>query len=184
MKKIKLTQGRWAIVDNEDFAWLSQWSWCYTRNGETGYAKRTIDLSSRQQTVYMHVEIMRRHRFWKRGKEVDHENTCGCDNRKVNLRPATRKANGANIGLQSNNTSGVRGVTWRKDCDKWQAQIVVNRKCVYLGSFSDKEEAIKARLKAEVKYFGEFQHDPANVCPLGYTGECPECSQRLKELLS
>lgn len=186
MKKIKLTKSRWAVVDAEDFEWLSQWNWHYMRmkKRKTGYAVRNTGSRPHRQKILMHVAIMKRHKLWKRKAEVDHINTCGCDNRKVNLRPATRSMNGAHRGLQSNNTSDITGVYWDKNADKWRAQIMVDRKQTHLGCFVDKEEAIKIRLKAEVKYFREFQHDPTNVCPLGYTGECPECAQKLKELLS
>ena len=61
---------------------------------------------------------------------------------------------------------------------------MVNRKQKNLGHFEEFDEAVKIRQKAEIKYRGEFRHDPTNVCPLGYTGECPDCAVRLKELLS
>jgi hypothetical protein len=59
-----------------------------------------------------------------------------------------------NINIQSNNTSGITGVYWNKE--KWNAIIIKNRKRIYLGSFINKDDAIKARLEAEKKYFGEF----------------------------
>jgi len=184
MRKIELSQGRVALVDGEDFDWLSKWKWCYLRDPtkKTGYAIRRNNSKPKQPLIRMHVAIMKRYKRWQHGKQVDHINTCGCDNRKENLRLETRGEQGANGGLQSNNTSGVTGVYWNKNRGKWQASIRINGKLKHLGYFDDFDEAVKERLKAEYKHFGEFRHDPTNVCPLGYTGECPDCAQRLREL--
>jgi len=184
MIQIELSQGRVALVDDEDFDWLSKWKWYYLRDkkAKTGYAKRNIGSSPHQQAVYMHIAIMKRHKCWKRKKEVDHIDMCGCDNRKVNLRLATSGEQGINERFRSDNTSGIRGVCWYKQTGKWVAYITVNRKRKHLGYFVNKEDAIAKRLWAEYKYFGKFRHDPTNVCPLGYTGECPDCAARLREL--
>lgn len=181
MKLIELTQGRVAIVDNEDFAWLSKWKWHCTRIGKIGYAARNT-FGPNRRTIRMHVVIMKRHKRWKRGKEVDHIDTCGCNNRKVNLRLATRNEQGANGGLQSNNTSGVTGVNWDKASGKWRAQIRVNGKQIHLGRFVDLDKAIARRRKAEIKYFGEYRYNKTKLCPLWKTGQCPDCSKRAREL--
>ena len=180
MKLIELTQGRVAIVDDEDFDWLSKWKWCYWRAKKTGYATRTDYSGSKQKSIWMHVAVMQHHRLWKRGKEVDHENTCGCDNRKSNLRIPTSSGQQVNTGLRTNNTSGVAGVNWDKEKSKWQTRISTNGKRKHLGYYVDLNEAIKVRQKAEVKHYGKFRHDPTNVCPLGRTGQCPDCAERLK----
>lgn len=184
MKRIKLTQGRLALVDDEDFKWLSQWKWYYHCSEKTGYAARNVGSRPCRRIIRMHVAIMKRHKRWERGKEIDHINTCGCDNRKENLRLATRNGQGANVGLQSNNTSGVTGVHWQKQTSKWCVRIGMDGKQKYLGLFTDLDDAITARQKAEYKYFGEFCHDPTNICPLGFTDECPDCAARLRELQS
>ena len=183
MKLIKLTQNRLACVDAEDFDWLSKWSWHYHRmeKRKTGYARRTDYSGPKQKTVSMHVEIMKRH--GRRGREVDHIDNCGCDNRKENLRLATRKGQGANVGLRVVNTSGVTGVSWHEQAGKWHARININGKIKHLGYYDDDDdfnEAVEARRKAEIEHYGEFQHDPTKVCPLGYTGQCPECAARLR----
>ncbi len=90
------------------------------------------------------------------GKYCDHINRNTLDNRKKNLRQATYKENARNGSLAKNNTSGITGVTWNDRDGKWQARIGVDYKSVSLGYFLDKEDAIKARLKAEKEYFGEF----------------------------
>jgi hypothetical protein len=82
---------------------------------------------------------------------IDRDNPL--DNRKSNLRKATTSEQCQNRSVPKNNTSGIIGVQWNKDHQKWRAYIGVDHKKIYLGLFTDKNEAIKARLKAELKYF-------------------------------
>ncbi len=81
------------------------------------------------------------------------------DNRKSNLRICTYSQNGMNRNTLSNNTSGVSGVTWHKQKNKWQAYITVNKRQIHLGYFDKFEDAVKARKEAEEKYFGEFSYE-------------------------
>lgn len=174
MKRIELSQGRVALVDDEDFEWLSQWKWCYARNKEatTGYALRT-------DSCRMHIAIAERSGLWKFGYEIDHVNGCGCDNRKENLRVATRRENGCNQKKRSDNSSGKTGVSWDSSRHRWRVQIMVNYRAKTIGRFKNLEDAKRVRMIAEAEYFGKFQHDPTNVCPLGYTGECSDCVARI-----
>lgn len=89
-------------------------------------------------------------------KLCDHIDRNSLNNRKNNLKQATAIENARNRSKQSNNTSGFIGVSYDKNKSKWYAQIVVDRKNKYLGSFKNINDAIKARLEAEAKYFGEF----------------------------
>ena len=86
----------------------------------------------------------------------DHIDRNELNNRKYNLRKCTKKDNNRNRSLPSNNTSGAMGVNWERRRNKWRSRIVVDEKEIYLGTFQNKEDAIKARLKAEAKYYGEF----------------------------
>ena len=63
-----------------------------------------------------------------------------------------------NANLSKNNTSGYTGVTWHKLSQKWQSEIRVDGKKIYLGLFINLEDAIEARKQAEIKYFGEFRN--------------------------
>ncbi len=92
---------------------------------------------------------------WPEG-EIDHIDGNPANNRWSNLREATRTENNRNRSTQSNNTSGVTGVVWLARRGKWRASIVVNRRKIHLGYFTEFEEAVAARCAAEVKYFGEF----------------------------
>jgi hypothetical protein len=61
-----------------------------------------------------------------------------------------------NKKIQSNNKYGIVGIYYNQSMNKWLAQIRVQRKLIHLGSFVNKEDAIKARKEAEIKYFGEY----------------------------
>lgn len=89
---------------------------------------------------------------------VDHKYGDKANNKIKNLRLATNSQNGANhIKLRSDNTSGVIGVYWNKKAKRWRAHIMINGKHIHLGYFINKEDAIKVRREAEIKYFGDFR---------------------------
>ena len=150
MKEIKLTQGKVAFVDDEDYDFLTQWKWYY----HNGYAKRHGPRPKRPM-IYMHRVILERMGFTD-FEECDHMNRDGIDNRKRNLRPATRQQNVCNRGRLRNNTSGYVGVAWHKDAEKWHARIMINGECLSLGLYENKEDAARAYNKAARKYHGEF----------------------------
>ena len=85
-------------------------------------------------------------------KNIDHIDHNGKNNKIKNLRAVTHQENHRNERKSKNNTSGMTGVIWRKDTNKWAAQVMVDGKCVRLGSFKDKKDAIKARKAANIKY--------------------------------
>lgn len=89
-------------------------------------------------------------------EKVDHINQDCLDNRIKNLRPVTQSQNGMNRPEQSNNTSGVSGVSFKKSSLSWQAYIKINNQQISLGGWKTKEEAIKMRQYWECKLFGEF----------------------------
>lgn len=86
--------------------------------------------------------------------QVDHIDRHRNDNRKFNLRIASPKQNSRNRTRPSNNSSGVMGVCWSDRSGKYRAYITYNHRWITLGEFGDMEDAIKARLKAELEYFG------------------------------
>ncbi len=83
---------------------------------------------------------------------IDHENGIRNDNRWINLKSIDRKMNAKNAKKRIDNTSGVTGVSWLDRLNKWQVSINQNRKSVYLGVYTDLEEAIAVRKKAEKEY--------------------------------
>lgn len=95
---------------------------------------------------------------WPGKNEIDHINGDTLDNRIDNLRKATHAQNGHNTGLRRNNTSGVKGVSWSAERNRWFASITVNGKIVALGRFDEFEDAVAARRAAEVIHHGPFAH--------------------------
>lgn len=88
---------------------------------------------------------------------LDHINGDGCDNRLVNLRECNqRQNNGNHKRLNCHNTSGFRGVTWRKDKRKWKAYINRHNRQCHLGYFDTAEEAYEAYKAAAIAHFGDF----------------------------
>lgn len=87
---------------------------------------------------------------------VDHINKNRADNRKSNLRTCKRSENMRNRGLLSTNKSGITGVHYDKQRDKWTASITYNCKKLFIGRFELKEDAIRARLFKEIELFKDF----------------------------
>lgn len=90
---------------------------------------------------------------------VDHINRNTLDNRRENLRIADSRINAINSKIRNNNTSEIVGVSWRKDRNCWCSRIKVDKKYLYLGSFSLKEEAIEARKVAELLYYYGIKYE-------------------------
>ena len=84
--------------------------------------------------------------------QIDHIDHDRLNNRIENLRLVTNSINGKNTKMHKNNATGVTGVTFDKNRNKYKAQIVVNYKLDNLGRFNTFEEAVQARLQAEIKY--------------------------------
>lgn len=156
MKTLPLSQGMTAIVDDEDFEELNKYKWSFHRekNGNIGgYAFRNKTVSPNKRiTIKMHRELL----HTPPGMEVDHKNGDGLDNRKENLRLATRQQNCANRKLFKNSIHGLKGVFQKLPCKNFYSQIRVNKKIIRLGVFETKEEAHQAYLEAAKKYFGDF----------------------------
>jgi len=101
------------------------------------------------------------HRFILKAKTnelVDHINHDKFDCRDENIRICTRSQNMMNTIIPSTNTSGFKGVNMDKRTSKWRAYITINKKQINLGIFEKFEDAVKARLEANIKYQGEFAY--------------------------
>ena len=86
----------------------------------------------------------------------DHIDHNELNNRRYNLREASQLDNVRNSKRARNNTSGFIGVSWQANVNKWRARIMIDYKEIRLGYFDNIEDAVKARLEGELKYFGEF----------------------------
>ena len=146
--KVPLKGGAFAVVDAADWPLVSRHQWCLMENG---YVVTSLTVP-RRMSLLMHRLIMGD----EPGVEYDHEDRDKLNNRRKNLRIATRSLNNANMTLRSNNTSGFKGVCWRPALQKWRAEISVNRKNRYLGLFNTPEDAARAYNDAALEAFGEF----------------------------
>lgn len=152
MKSIPLTQGKFALVDDEDYEYLMQWKWHF--DGKYAMCNEYIS-EKKRHTIYMHAVIMKT----PKGMETDHIDRNKLNNTRANLRVCTSSQNKMNQGQHSNNTSGHPGVSWDNPRSKWKAYIQVKGKCLQLGRFDNIQDAISARKQAVKKYYGEFGYE-------------------------
>lgn len=143
----KYSNGRFALVSEEDYDRLSKYSW---RVNNHGYVVRTKKIDEQPNPVSLHRDVL----LPPPGVDVDHYNGDKLDNRRENLRFCNPSQNGANSKLRSDNTSGFRGVI--KSGSKFIAQIRVKQKRIYLGTFRTSIEAASAYNNAAIKHFGLF----------------------------
>lgn len=155
MKEIELTQGKVALVDNEDFDWLMMFNWYAYKDGNTYYARTQIRcLNGKQVTIYIHQLILDKMYGYKEdGLVPDHEDRNGLNNQRYNLRRITHRLNLHNSKIQG--ISKYRGVCWHKRGNKWQAQIRTKGVLAYLGSFDSEIEAAKSYDKEAREIYGD-----------------------------
>lgn len=145
MKKIQLTQGKFALVDDSDYEWLNQWKWCYSH----GYAQTR----GRGNKEYMHRVIMNP----PSDKQVDHRSKAleGLDNRRSNLRIGTSSDNQHNRSTNRNNTSGYKCISWSKQRRKWEISVMSGW-IKYRRYTSNITEAVKIRDALLKELHGDF----------------------------
>lgn len=151
MKRIPLTKGYFALVDDDDFIALRGFKWyaVVPPKGHTVYAARTVYLGGgRNTSVYMHCSILG-------VTGVDHKDSNGLNNQRYNLRPASQSQNLANQ-RKTRGVSRFKGVVWVKARNRWQAQISVQGKRKFLGRFDCETDAAIAYNDAASKAFGEY----------------------------
>ncbi len=103
---------------------------------------------------------------------IDHINRDKLDNRFINLREVSVQCNSRNQGLRRTNTSGIKGVSWSNQKNKWNAYIKVEGKRKHLGNFSEIIDAAKARYEAEKNY--KFPDCDVRSTALKYINEHPK----------
>lgn len=124
--------------------------WRVHSSGTKLYATTNIVKDGKKTTLKLHRFIA----DCTDGMVVDHINGDTLDNSMRNLRVCKQFENGQNrSALNKNNTSGIRGVTWSKQKNKWAVSVMLNRKRKHVGLFSDLEEASQASKDARIKYF-------------------------------
>lgn len=158
MREIKLTKGKFSLVDDEDFERESVHNWfaLYNPSNDSFYAVRNKKLSdsSGSGIIYLHRSIMSP----PKGLQVDHINHNTLDNRKENLRICTNLQNSTNRRKHRDNKSGYKGVHWSNYYRKWVARIMVKGKIMHIGYFhkDDLLLAIEAYNKKELEINKEF----------------------------
>ena len=143
---VPLTQGREAVIDAADAEIVDGRNWYLDRSGGQMYAKS--DAPSR---VRMHCLLM-----GLSGALVDHNDGDGLNNRRSNLRAATRGQNACNSKIRADSTSGFRGVSLHRQTGRWHAYINSNGRRHSLGYFATAEDAAAAYAKASLQMHGEF----------------------------
>lgn len=163
MKEIKLTKGRVALVDDEDYERLQSfgpWQWRRSTSDKApGYAIAWITLlfwrehslprRQRQFRLHMHDLVS----FPPEGLDMDHIDRNGLNNCRSNLRHANKMQRVANRPATSK--TGYKGIVKRPN-GRWEAKIGIHKKRIHLGSFKTAENAATAYNFAAEELFGEF----------------------------
>lgn len=157
VSEIPLTKGQIALVDDEDYDELSAYSWRAAKVNRKHHSPMYYAMRGTQGVgdgvVMLHRQVLRA----PLGFDVDHINGDPLDNRRVNLRLCSMSQNQANrSAMVPNKTSRYRGVCWDKKSGRWQADIKVQQKSIYLGQYEREEDAAAAYNRAAEKHFGEF----------------------------
>lgn len=147
--EVPLSRGKVALVDARDVELVASRNWHAVSRGGNWYARDRTSL-------YMHHLLLPP----QSGLEIDHVNGNGLDNRRSNIRYATRAQNRANQ-KRSTGASGVKGVFWHKRDRVWQARVAGR----FLGYFRTRAEAAAAYRRAAEQKFGEY------ACSLDQTSE-------------
>jgi hypothetical protein len=154
-RRIYLDEGLWTIVDPQDYRRYACFKWCLDGHDGKFYAVRGARVGSdNTKKVRLHREITAA----PKGLFVDHRNGDSLDNRRANLRIATRSQNMQNTHRKNKHktTSQFVGVWLSKDRGLWCAKITSNGKKIFLGRFVNEIDAAKAYDAAARKYHGEF----------------------------
>lgn len=145
------SKGEEFYFDLEDYDKIKNYCWLIDNNGYVSCTKRK---NKKATHILMHKIIMNS----LNNEDVDHINGVESrnDNRKFNLRKCTHQMNMCNYSKPKNNTSGVTGVSWDNTHMIWKAYITYKNRRINLGSFNDFNDAVRERLLAEKKYFGDY----------------------------
>jgi len=151
MKEIKLTQGKVALVDDEDFEYLNQFKWYAHKGKHTFYARRVEKIEGKQSRFYMHRVLL----GLDVGELCDHEDSNGLNNQKSNIRKSTYSQNNTNKRVKANKKlSNFYGVYKAKN--RYKAAIGINKKTIHLGSFINEKDAALAYNSKALEVYGSF----------------------------
>ncbi len=149
--KLQLTNSdKVAIVDGWNSARLKKFNWRLVGNGQ-GSVCRTVKRNGVTFYISLACEIMHVSQV-----RFDHKDRNPLNNVESNLRPATVSQNGANRTKQKGCSSKYKGVSWHKHYRKWETQIKMNSKPIWIGRFASEKTAALAYDKKARELFGEF----------------------------
>ena len=155
-RRIPLTQGKFAIVDPEDYDRLARHKWFAMRSRRGFYAIRMAEAKGPNGTrkkIRMHRQIL----HVPPGKFIDHINHNGLDNRKANLRIVTNLQNSWNKRKQKGNySSRYKGASWSKRAGKWHTEIYCRGTKIFIGYFDDEKKAARAYDAKATELYGEY----------------------------
>lgn len=158
MKKIVLTQGKIALVDDADYDWLNQWKWIASKpaRSRTYYVYHSVLIAraKRYTTEWMHRLILGLQMGDK--QQCDHIDHNGLNNQRSNLRVCTKTQNMQSSRKRKRRTSKYKGVCWHRHNRKWYSRICVKKKEIHLGFFDSEIDAAAAYNVAALKHFGDF----------------------------
>ena len=160
MKKVPLTKGYMAIVDDADYELVSRYKWQANEQRRKDGSIKIVYAQGHlpgNKSLLMHRLILG---LTDSKIQADHQDHNGLDNRRENLRLATFNQNRQNSRAQVNNTSGFKGVV--RSRKKWVARIRIDGRERYLGCFAKREEAAEAYKIAAKELFGEFAYPLAS----------------------
>jgi hypothetical protein len=168
--ELELTQGQKALIDEVDLGRVLPYKWFAHRN-KLGYCvmSHTDGIKRRSRTAYLHRFILDA----PNSMCVDHINGNPLDNRRCNIRLATKQQNAMNQRRHSNNRSSrFKGVWWEARRNKWRAYIRAEGKIKHIGLFDREQDAARAYNLAALHYYGEFANlnQLCPVCPFQMAG--------------
>lgn len=164
MKEIQLTQGYTTIVDDEDYERLQVWKWhALAQKSGHVYAQRSVYTPGPRKAIVIPLASQVLEIPVGSPLIVDHIDGNTLDNRKSNLRAVTQAQNNVNRLMSKNNKSGVAGVRWAAEKQRWRAGIGIDGGWTELGCYEIFAEAVEARKDAEKNHLGELRRERART---------------------
>jgi hypothetical protein len=146
MQQIPLSQGKFALVDDADHAFLADFKWCCRgERGKEGYAVRHAKVDGKDRLLYLHRHLMQ--------PPADHEvifrNGDTLDCRRENLRVVTKQeARQHHLRARSNSQSGIKGIKYNRRPGTWSVDVYRDGQVKRVSTFLTLKEAQDAYQRA------------------------------------